>query len=135
MKLTFYVHEKRTTPASLILVAPEAGPLTEVKWGSLVVIDNVVRETSATDSKYLGRQLGNVVVGSDNVSFYASYTYQLNTTAFEGCITVAGITQSGKMAVTGGTDTFSFARGVALVQTLSNTETAAVYEYNLHLKF
>jgi hypothetical protein len=133
--LTFYVHEKRTEPASLIMVAPTTGPLTDVKWGSVVIIDNEVRATNATDSTLLGRQLGNVVVGSDNQTFYASYTYLLNTTEYEGSLTVAGIVQSGKMVVTGGTDSFSFVRGVASVTTLSNTPTAALYLYTLTLKF
>ncbi|CAM6112178.1 unnamed protein product [Calypogeia fissa] len=133
--MTFYVHEKRTPPASLILVAPTTGPLTQVKWGSVLVIDNQVRETNATDSTYLGRQLGSVVVGSDGATFYASFTYLLNTTAYAGSLTVAGIVQSGKMVVSGGTDSFNLARGVASVQTLSNTPTAAIYEYTLHLKY
>ncbi|CAM6108099.1 unnamed protein product [Calypogeia fissa] len=133
--MTFYVHERRAPPASLILVAPTTGPLTKVKWGSVLVIDNEVRETNSTDSTYLGRQLGSVVVGSDGATFYASFTYLLNTTAYAGSLTLAGIVQSGKMVVTGGTDSFNLARGVASVQTLSNTPTAAIYEYTLRLKY
>ncbi|KAG6557248.1 hypothetical protein Mapa_001175 [Marchantia paleacea] len=131
-----FVHESRIPPATLFLVAPVAGELTNRQAGSILVIDNVLRVSNASDSDVMGRQLGQVAVGGDNATFFVSYTFQFNeASGHPGTITVTGILQSGTLVVTGETGTFAFVRGIAFPQTVADTGATGVYKYNLELKY
>ncbi|BBN04759.1 protein MpDIR1 [Marchantia polymorpha subsp. ruderalis] len=131
-----FVHESRIPPATLFLVAPVAGALSNRQAGSILVIDNVLRASNASDSEVMGRQLGQVAVGGDNLTFFVSYTFQFNeASGHPGSITVTGILQSGTLVVTGGTGTFAFVRGIAFPQTVADTGATGIYKYNLQLKY
>ncbi|XP_072973313.1 dirigent protein 22-like [Typha angustifolia] len=136
--LHLYIHEIFTGPSATAITVVKS-PLNNSSFGSIGILDDVLREGSDPNSKFLGRFQGFIAdAGKEKSAFLSAFSFVFSEGMYNGStLTIMGRAQLGgviERSIVGGTGKFRMARGYSLMKILGRpTPVTVIFEVDLYV--